>query len=63
MVHGIKAIMEFSFELERGQKSSPSVSALIDIPFSVVYISLNSLALKIKLYTLSKGLEVSIKEY
>lgn len=63
MVQGIKTIMDFSFEPERGQKTSPSVNVHVDIPLSVMCIFLSGLALKIELHTLSEGLEVSVKDY
>lgn len=63
MVQGIKTIMDFSFELERGQNTSPSVNARGDTPLSVLHGLLSSLALKIEPYTLSKGPEVSVKDY
>lgn len=63
MVQGIKTIMDFSFEPEGGQKASPSMNVHVDIRLSVVYIFLSSLAPKIELHTLSKGLEVSVKDY
>lgn len=63
MVQGIKTVMDFSFELERGRKTSPSVNVHVDTPLSVMYISLSSLALKIELYTLSEGLELTVKDY
>lgn len=55
--------MDFSFEPERGQKTSPSVNVHVDIPLSVMCIFLSGLALKIELHTLSEGLEVSVKDY
>lgn len=63
MVQGIKTIMDFSSELEKAWKISPSVNVHADIPLSVMYILLSSLALKIKFYILSKGLEVSVEDY
>jgi len=62
-VQGIKTTIDFFFELERSRKTSPSVNAHVDILLSVMYISLSSLALNIELHTLSKGLEVSVKDY
>lgn len=63
MVQGIKTIMDFSFELERGQNTSPSVNVRGDTPLSVMYELLSSLARKTESYTLSEGLEVSVKDY
>lgn len=63
MVQGNKTIMDFSFEPERGQKTSPSVDVHVAVPLSVMCIFMSGLALKIELHTLSKGLEVSVKDY
>lgn len=62
MMQGIKTIMDFSFGLEKGRKASPSVTVCVDIPLSVMYVSLSSLALKTEKYTLSKGLELFVKD-